>query len=175
MQRQDDSADGMEGVEEDGVLLVDASIPGGALSCELPIHSCRFSPVKHLPGDPYQVLLATSSSVERTHAANRAKPPTAEACIKVWDCLSASVVRKLTWPEAAKAVYMYNVQWSPDGRYITCATFMPKVCVWNARTGEVALHVDVKADVTVASWSCTGEVLAASMADGTIDLIQWTG
>lgn len=174
MQAAEEGAGDMEGVEEEGVLLVDAA-KGGAASHELPVHSCRFSPAIHKPGDPDVVLLATSSSAERTHAAHRAKPPAAEACIKVWDCLSRQVMRKLTWPEAAKVVYMYNVQWSPDARYITCATFVPKVCVWDARSGEVALVADVKADVTVASWSCDGSVLAASMADGTIDLIQWPG
>lgn len=164
----------MEGVEEEGTLLVDPTVPGGASSHQLQVHSCQFSPERHKPGDPDHVLLATSSSAERTHT-SRAKPPSAEACVKVWDCLTRKVVRKLTWPEAAKAVYMYNVQWSPDARFITCATFVPKICVWDARTGEVVLLSDVKAAVTVASWSYNGAVLAVSMADGTIDLIQWSG
>eukprot|EP00892_Ulva_mutabilis_P000400 jgi/Ulvmu1/10360/UM061_0043.1 len=175
--RQEGRADGMEGVEEEGELLIDTSIAAGPVSHEQPVHSCRFSPTIHKPGDPDHILLATSSSAERSHAAHRAKPPAAEACIKVWDCREKNGVVKLrlTWPEATKPVYMYNVQWSPDGRYITCATFKPHVCVWDTRSGEVALHADVKAAVTVASWSSCGNVLAVSMADGTIDLLQWTG
>jgi hypothetical protein len=188
VQRGAESGERSNGEAETFVMLQDPACAPQQVAHRAGVHSARFW---HVPskdcskeadrkgelggateaGIYSHALLATCSGVAKGGRGANSRAPGTEAAIKIWDVANGMHLKTLWPPEGIK--HMHAVRWSPDGRHVTCTMFAPSVCVWCARTGQIAVQLEMSADVSSVEWSHDGSWLAVGMAQGVVELVQF--
>ena len=120
---------------------------------QVPLPSYEVDAARHLAWSPEEQQLAiVTSSYD----------------IQIWD-----PAQKLLYPLATTGAFIFDMSWSPDGRWLAAGSNNSLVSVWDLTTGSwVGVGRHETDDVTTLAWSPDGQTLASADKAGVVNL--WT-